>query len=82
MYVSVHSFGAYYAWNETNNNFQYTQGEPILKSAVFKIILYFQLFINNQIWIGEKWWTRREIYTQLSTYGRDVCRHDPDALQR
>jgi len=49
MYVSVHSFGAYYAWNETNNNFQYTQGEPILKSAVFKIILYFQLFINNQI---------------------------------
>lgn len=27
-YVSVHSFGAWYTWNETTNNFQFVDGEP------------------------------------------------------
>ncbi|KAK3877542.1 hypothetical protein Pcinc_017750 [Petrolisthes cinctipes] len=26
-YVSVHSFGAWYTWNQTNNNFQFVDGE-------------------------------------------------------
>ncbi|XP_042874714.1 uncharacterized protein LOC122254917 [Penaeus japonicus] len=26
-YVSVHSFGAWYSWNDTTNNFQFTHGE-------------------------------------------------------
>ena len=25
-FVAVHSFGAYYSWNETANNFQLTKG--------------------------------------------------------
>ena len=27
IYISVHSFGALYAWNETNKNFDFVEGE-------------------------------------------------------
>lgn len=37
IYLSVHSFGAFYTWNETNNNFQYLLGEEV-RSTVLRVL--------------------------------------------